>query len=276
VTFKVVPPWHRNWLIVLPAGGGMLALLISSIVFGSRYYVQRRESHTLRDQMLEQELSANTLLRSLTHAIKNPLTIIETCSEHLALLEGTEPAEANNAIQHIQDQVNQARQIVNQLLTVTTLPEFQVFDLKVELELLLHETLEKNPDWAQQITVSKQCDPIPEINGDRNKLINAFENLFVNACQAMEETGGTLTLRLTSTDNTIRVEVQDTGYGIEWDAIREIFKPLYTTKKEQGGTGLGLWMTQQIIEEHRGKIDIESQPGVGTTVCVELPIAPTS
>jgi len=245
------------------------------------------EAHRLREQILEQEheqernareqaeRSAITL-RGLTHAIKNPLTIIETCSEHLAFLGRAEEDTMNNALQQIQDQVNQARQIVNQLLTATALPEFRVFDLKVELELLLHETLQKNPEWENKIQLCKQCELIPQISGDPEKLKRAFENFFINACQAMEDKGGALTLRLTSTDDTIRIEVQDTGCGIDPEELPNIFKPLYTTKKEKGGIGLGMWIAQQILEEHQGKIDIKSQPGAGATVRVELPIAPTA
>ena len=64
------------------------------------------------------------------------------------------------------------------------------------------------------------------------------------------------------------------GCGIDAEALRNVFKPLYSTKKDRGGTGLGTWIAKQIINEHRGQIDIRSKPGVGTTIYVELPISP--
>ena len=64
------------------------------------------------------------------------------------------------------------------------------------------------------------------------------------------------------------------GCGIGAESLRNVFKPLYSTKKDRGGTGLGTWIAQQIINEHRGQIDILSQPGVGTTIYIELPISP--
>ena len=113
---------------------------------------------------------------------------------------------------------------------------------------------------------------VPHIHGDADKLRMAFGNLVINACEAMEETGGTLTLRMSRTVDAIQIEIQDTGCGIDTEGLRNVFKPLYSTKRDRGGTGLGMWIAQQIINEHRGQIDIRSKPGVGTTIYVELPI----
>ena len=196
------------------------------------------------------------------------------------MLEETTPAGTHSRdstskfLREIGEQVNHARQTVNQLLEATAQPEFQLFDLRLEIEVLLHETLRRNPDWEHKITLSKQCEAIPHINGDADKLRMAFENLFINACEAMEEIGGTLTLQVTRTVDAIRIDIQDTGCGIDTEALQNVFKPLYSTKKDRGGTGLGTWIAKQIIDEHRGQIDILSKLGVGTTIYVELPISP--
>ena len=287
VTLKVVPQWYLNGWIAIPSVIAITGFIVLFVIFTGRYYANRREAQQLREEMLQQEQSAReqaegsaNTLRGLAHAVKNPLAIIEACSENLAILENTSPSETHSKdstgrfLREIGNQVNHARQTVNQLLEATAQPEFQLFDLRLELEVLLHETLRKNPDWEHNITLTKQCEAIPHINGDADKLRIGFENLFINACEAMEETGGTLTLRMTRTVDAVRIDIQDTGCGVDTEALQSVFKPLYSTKKDKGGTGLGTWIAKQIINEHRGQIDIRSKPGVGTTISIELPISP--
>ena len=287
VTLKVVPQWYLNGWIAIPSVVVIMGFIVLFVVFTGRYYAKRREAQRLREEMLQQEQSAReqaegnvNTLRSLAHAVKNPLAIIEACSENLAMFENTSPSETHSKdstgrfLREIGDQVNHARQTVNQLLEATAQPEFRLFDLRLEIEVLLHETLRKNPDWEHKIALIKQCEVIPHINGDADKLRMGFENLFINACEAMEESGGTLTLRMTRTVDAVRIDIQDTGCGIDAEALQNVFKPLYSTKKGKGGTGLGTWIAKQIINEHRGQIDIRSKPGVGTTIYIELPISP--
>jgi ligand-binding sensor domain-containing protein/signal transduction histidine kinase len=285
VTLKIVPQWYLNGWIAIPSVIAITGFIVLFVVFTGRYYAKRHEAQRLREEMLQQEQSAReqaegnaNTLRSLAHAVKKPLAIIEACSENLAMLEEAVPAETHSKdttskfLRQIGKQVNHARQTVNQLLEATAQPEFRLFDLRLEIEVLLHETLQKNPDWEHKITLTKQCEAIPHINGDADKLRMAFENLFINACEAMEETGGTLTLRMTRTVDAVRIDIQDNGCGIDAEALQNVFKPLYSTKKDKGGTGLGTWIAKQIIVEHRGQIDIQSKPGVGTTIYIELPI----
>ena len=287
VTLKVVPQWYLNGWIAIPSVVAITGFVVLFVVFTGRYYAKHRETQRLREEMLQQEQNAReqaegnaNTLRSLAHAVKNPLAIIEACSENLVLLKNRSPLGTHSEdatakfLGEIGEQVNHARQTVNQLLEATAQPEFRLFDLRLELEVLLQETLQRNPDWENKITLTKQCEEIPHVNGDADKLRMGFENLFINACEAMEETGGTLTLRMTRTVDAVRIDIQDTGCGIGAESLRNVFKPLYSTKKDRGGTGLGTWIAQQIINEHRGQIDILSQPGVGTTIYIELPISP--
>ena len=285
VTLKIVPPWYLNGWIAIPSAIALTGLLVLFVVFTGRYYVRHRETQHLRGEMLRQEQSAReqaegnaNTLRSLAHAVKNPLTIIEACSENLTMLEETTPTGRHSKdptdrfLQEIKKQVNHARQTVNQLLEAAAQPEFQLFDLRLEMEVLLRETLQRNPNWEHKITLSRYYEAIPHIHGDADKLRIAFENLIINACEAMEETGGTLTLGMNRLVDVVQIEIQDTGCGIDAEGLQNVFKPLYSTKKDRGGTGLGTWIAQQIINEHRGQIDIRSKSGVGTTIDIELPI----
>ena len=114
---------------------------------------------------------------------------------------------------------------------------------------------------------------LPEIHGDRKSLQQVFLNLFINAIQAMLD-GGNLTLRAYATQDGqwLKVEVKDTGIGIDPGDLPRIFDPFYTTKQVGRGTGLGLSVTYGIVEKHGGHIEVESQKGQGSTFSVVLPV----
>jgi signal transduction histidine kinase len=96
-------------------------------------------------------------------------------------------------------------------------------------------------------------------------------NLFLNACQAMPE-GGTLSLALYPTEDTVELTVQDTGCGIPQEQLSKVFDPFFSTKAVGEGTGLGLTVVHGILQEHQGAIHVRSDPGQGTTFIVSLPM----
>ncbi len=112
---------------------------------------------------------------------------------------------------------------------------------------------------------------LPNLEGSPRDLQQVFLNLFINAIQAMPD-GGTLTVRGRATEeNTIQIDVTDTGGGIPDEHLGSIFDPFFTTKEIGQGTGLGLFVTYGIIDRHRGTITVKSEVGVGTTFTVVLP-----
>jgi two-component system NtrC family sensor kinase len=115
---------------------------------------------------------------------------------------------------------------------------------------------------------------LPWILVDVNQMKQVLLNLIHNALQAMPS-GGELTISTESASRAgrdwIRVSVQDTGVGIPKPDQTRIFEPFYTTKGDQGGTGLGLSVTYGIVTDHAGQIDVESQPGAGSKFSVWLP-----
>ena len=116
---------------------------------------------------------------------------------------------------------------------------------------------------------------LPQISGNPGRLQQVFLNLFLNARDAMP-TGGTLRVT-TSNGEGVSVAISDTGAGIPQEHIQRIYDPFFTTKSTpregQGkGTGLGLSVTYGIIQEHAGKIRVESRPGEGTTFYLDFPL----
>lgn len=109
---------------------------------------------------------------------------------------------------------------------------------------------------------------LPEIDGDPDLLHKAFQNLVLNAMDAMPA-GGTLTLRTSDRGETVRIEVVDTGKGLTPEECSRLFTPYYTTKVQ--GTGLGLAIVQSVISDHHGTISVSSEENRGTTFQIDLP-----
>src|SRR5207302_8246718 len=106
------------------------------------------------------------------------------------------------------------------------------------------------------------------IAADRDLLHRALSNLVLNAMDAMAN-GGTLTLRTRRDNGKVIIEVADTGTGLTREECERVFTPYYTSK--QHGTGLGLAIVQSVVSDHGGRINVQSEPGKGTTFAIELP-----
>jgi len=109
---------------------------------------------------------------------------------------------------------------------------------------------------------------VPVIAADPELLHRSLSNLVLNALDAMPQ-GGTITIRTATREDTVRIEVGDTGTGLTKEECERLFTPYYTTKKH--GTGLGLAIVQSVITDHGGTIGVESTPGQGATFIIELP-----
>jgi signal transduction histidine kinase len=118
--------------------------------------------------------------------------------------------------------------------------------------------------------VEKYLPFLSEITGNHDALKQVFLNIMLNAIQAMDGSGGALTVETSNENGNVRVLIRDSGVGIPGEDLKKIFDPFYTTKQE--GTGMGLAITYSIINDHSGRIDIDSTPGSGTDVKVTLPI----
>lgn len=114
--------------------------------------------------------------------------------------------------------------------------------------------------------------PEPCIYGDETQLAQLILNIVINAFQAMEEKGGTLTITTAREDDRVLLQFRDTGPGMSAEVVEHIFEPFYTTKDVSRGTGLGLAIVKQTVESHKGDIQVESELGKGTTFRIRLPL----
>jgi signal transduction histidine kinase len=111
--------------------------------------------------------------------------------------------------------------------------------------------------------------------GDAVQINRAIQNVIINAVQASTDKKGSVLVDCTRKDFYVDIRVEDTGSGIEPSQMSKIFDPYFTTKQGKSGTGLGLYITKKVVEDHNGSIKVDSAPGVGTTFTIRLPLLPS-
>ena len=147
--------------------------------------------------------------------------------------------------------------------------EKQSVDINVILDeiLLLHKKQFKENDIA---IVPELTDGLDQVFASKNQLRQVFLNIFKNAGDAMPD-GGTLTVKTSSFENKICIEITDTGIGIKQENLTKIFDAFFTTKSSVKGVGLGLSVCYGFIIDHGGDISVASEEGVGTSFTITLP-----
>jgi len=234
------------------------------------------ESRKRAESAIQSEkLSAITLLAAgVAHEIGNPLNSLNI---HLQLMErelkrvpAPQGARLRENLRVARDEIARLDQIVNQFLSAIrpTQPEFQLATVNEviadALALMEHEIADRD------ILVERElAEGLPRILLDRAQLKQAFYNVIKNALQAMQS-GGILRIRTEADESNVTVSFIDSGVGIAPEQIGRLFEPYFTTKEK--GTGLGLMIVQRIVREHGGAIEVESDPGRGTTFRIKLPI----
>ena len=232
------------------------------------------EQEKLKERLFNAEKLAyvGQLASSVVHEIRNPLTAIKTYVEYLPK-KYNDPEFKDKFDRLVPKEIERISSVLHQLLDLAKprTPELR----QVYLHFVINSTLNllENNLKNKKISVKKNYhneDII--IQGDQEQLRQVFLNLFINAIDAVESRG-TITVSTNlclSAPKSALICVQDNGRGISEENLKKLFTPFFTTKKE--GVGLGLIITQEIIENHGGKIKVESKMGEGTTFIVKVPI----
>jgi Na+/proline symporter/signal transduction histidine kinase len=232
------------------------------------------ERKALASQVAHQDrlASVGRLAAGVAHEIGNPLTGIACLAQNLAR-EATS-AEQRERFALILRETQRIDTIVRVLLgfshagTIHAVAQSERFEVREAFGEAI--TLVQLSRQAKRVTCLNRVPTGLLLDGDRQRLLQVFVNLISNACDA-SHLGGEVVVEAESLGEVVRLRVVDHGTGID-DAVRErMFEPFFTTKPPGQGTGLGLPLAHSIVREHLGSIDVESSPGVGTTVLVELP-----
>ena len=229
--------------------------------------LKKTEAQLIRSEKLA---ALGQLAAGIAHEIRNPLTsiniLIHSLTENL-------PSENTHRedLKVIEEEILRINEIVDQFLRFAK-PAPPLLD-KTDLIPIFEETLQLLRPQIEKgkIAVQKEFEPLPLITVDREQIKQVILNLLMNAIQAMPG-GGQLSMsgRFSRDGYWVELTVQDSGVGIPPEDLDKLFDPFFSTK--EGGIGLGLSIAHRIIDQHHGKIEVESNPGKGTLFTISLPV----
>ena len=238
-----------------------------------------RAFNQMRGRVQKSQKSQREFVANVSHELKTPLTSIQGFAQ--ALKDGTAetPSSREHAADVILNESERMHQLVLDLLDLAKLDAgtADIQRIPVKLKKIFTELLEKLKPLIKKkgISIDYIPVPLPTIQGDPDRLHQAFSNLLDNAIKFTPQ-GGSILLECRSANDEIEVIIKDEGKGIPEKELPHIFERFYQgdpSRKggEEHGTGLGLAITSEIIQAHNGKIDVSSIPGEGSTFTVRLP-----
>lgn len=217
------------------------------------------------------------MISELVHELRTPLSAL-SAAVHLLDREELEEFQRERIRQTIANEVHRLNELTTNFLEFSRLESGRMpFDKEpVHLEGLLRETYEILRPQADQEGVALEADiqqSLAPVMGDRNQLKRLLLNLINNAIK-YNEAGGSVRAILTRQDHGVQISIQDTGVGIPQDQIGNLFDRYYRVPGSEnsfGGTGLGLTIARRIVQNHAGRISVDSEPGKGSTFTIWLP-----
>ncbi|MFH0793453.1 MAG: ATP-binding protein, partial [bacterium] len=229
---------------------------------------KRRELIRLERLALAGQLTAN-----IFHDMKKPVLNIK---HELADLQ--EQAEASSPLSSRIKNLREQTDLFFSMLRDLNLERFVRADDQQQEYVDVNDLLDRSRALVRyeqggvKVETSLSRD-LPPLLAHPNRLVQVFSNLILNAFQTLEGTGNLqLATRLTD-DGKIEVQISDTGHGIPAEGLENIFRPFFTTREKSGGTGLGLYISRNIVEDMGGEIRVASNTGKGTTFTIVLPVA---
>jgi signal transduction histidine kinase len=295
--------WTIPYLVVLSAIGYLMVmvnfalgkwaivLLLLPVLLIRKAYSQYMDLKKIQDQLIRSERLAavGQMAAGISHEIDNPMSVILGYSDYL-LKKMSQDDPIREDMEIIKKEAERCKSTIREYLDFSR-PKAQVEVLyihqviKSAISLLRYEIKSKDVD-----VIFKQNDENQKIMGDMKQLEQVFVNIILNALQAMPQ-GGRLKISAFAVRNPsgkdrnflsriwtdedgeqyASVRFDDTGSGISGEHLKQLFMPFFTTRAESGGRGLGLYISHRIIEEHGGRIEVESEIGKGTSVTVLLP-----
>ncbi|MEE9514810.1 MAG: ATP-binding protein [Candidatus Brocadiales bacterium] len=254
----------------------IVAVIITLAAFSYVLYRRRSKSNILKTgkKLHHPPPSLDTLALGLAHEIRNPLSVL---SVNLQLLEEEVGDGTNNRgevvkkkVQDLQREVQRLEEVVSDFLRFAheERPRFAEHDVNKVVDEVVDFIA---PEARRNNIVIDRCyeTSIPPVKLDANLIKQALLNMMINAQQAMSG-GGKLSIRTTRKNDSLQIEVADTGSSIHSTDFGKIFEVYYSTKKN--GTGLGLPTVERIVEEHGGTVSVNSEEGKGSSFIVQLPL----
>ena len=229
--------------------------------------LEERKTYMVQSEKLA---SMGTLLFGVAHELNNPLSNISTSCQILKEEIGEGDTEYNiELLGQIDQEIDRTKNIVRSLLDYSKKREKENVNLKKAVD----ETVRFiKGDLPTKITLTVNIPKEIRVYADKQRLQQALLNLIKNGVDAISEEGQvSVSAHYIKHKESIIIEVLDTGAGMEDKMVSKIFDPFFTTKASSKGYGLGLFIVHSMIEEHKGSIMVDSEPGFGTVFTIELP-----
>jgi signal transduction histidine kinase len=225
-----------------------------------------KESNRQLDELrnIEKFAVSGRITRTIAHEVRNPLTNINLACEQLKIADEDDA----QLVEIIKRNTKRINDLTSAVLNSTRFTELNL--KKVFVHAVIEETLLLATDRINlnEIKIIKNFAPPREVEIDPDKIRIALLNIIINAIEAMEPQKGVLEIKTLNYTDHCAVIIKDNGMGMDKDAVSRIFEPFFTTKDT--GNGLGLTNTQNIVLNHKGRINVESSPGMGTTFLIKL------
>ncbi len=231
---------------------------------------QHFEVHSQALAQMEKLAAIGQLSSSVAHEMRNLLGVIRNAAFNIdRAMPDCDPGMQRN-IDMINRSVGRARQFIDNLLNLSRMPAGaeEIIDIGGAVDELL-VLFYKEMEW-RNIELVRHYETLCLFHIDRNRLQESVLNLVINAIQSMDH-DGVLTVRVEPWRDGVRIQVKDTGGGIDPKILPEIFDRFFTTKASGEGTGLGLTISKTLVEEMGGEIEVESAPGQGSVFTILLP-----
>ena len=274
ITSRMAHPFTTDEVELFYSIGNQMGTAVENSQLYGQLKKQLEEIERTQDQLIRSArlASLGELSTNVAHEINNPLTAI--LSYTAIMLENAPDTDPNREkLKIIYDETMRIRYIVRNLLDFARQTEPRrdnccAADVtKDTLNLIRHLAKVANVE-----IVEEYAPHMPMVSIDINQIKQALLNIFNNALYAMPN-GGILKAAVEEGNGWIKIHIHDTGAGIPKDIIHKIFDPLFTTKHETNGAGLGLSVSHGIIERHGGEIEVKSEHGKGSIFTIKLPIA---
>lgn len=256
----------------------LLMLAITYLIIRQR---QLRKNLKIKQEHADRVLEWSGIAQRLAHEIKNPLSIINLTLQRIQEISkkqfGKDADVLDKYTSSILEEVERLRHTTDDFMKILSLekPHSEPNDINC----IINKVLEKyKTTLPRNIKIEKYLsNNLPLVRCDENQIIAVLRNIIQNAFEAIENRG-IVTLRTTLNEHIdkkkivkyIEIKIEDTGYGITKEHLKKIFTPFHSTKT--GSRGIGLVIAKRIIEEHKGKIEIDSKEEIGTMVTIFLPV----
>lgn len=266
-----VPPFRGADLemFFVLARQAVVAMENASLYEDLRNYVKRVEDSQQALLRVEKMAAAGRLTASIAHEVNNPLQSVQNCL-HLAGHDSVSPEKRREYIELAKKELDRLMKTMQRMLDFYRPGAVRVEQVDL-LELLNHVLSLTSQQLGQKNLIVKTNLPetLPMVYAVSGQIQQIFFNLILNALDAMPE-GGELTIRARAVENGVEMMFQDNGPGIPEDRRENIFEPFFSTK--DGGTGLGLTVSYNIVTAHGGTLDLISGPGSGACFRLFLPL----